>query len=157
MLPQESGLFPSLTVAENLALVARRRGTPLEEVRRRFPRLGAFWRSRAGDLSGGWQTMVECAKALAARTRVLLVDEPAVGLAPAVAREVYGWITEAHAEGLTVLLVDHNVPQVLSQASYLYVLNLGRIVAQGSPQEFLGDLRSHVRHWLGLGTAEGSR
>jgi branched-chain amino acid transport system ATP-binding protein len=151
LLPQESSLFPYLTVAENLALVARRRGTPLEEVHRHFPALASYWKSRAGDLSGGWQKMVECAKAVLARPRVLLVDEPAVGLAPGVAREVYAWIARAHAEGTTVLLVDHNVQQVLTMTEYLYVLNLGRVVAEGPCAHFLGDVRGHIRQWLGLG------
>lgn len=153
LVPKDSSLFPYLTVAENLEVVARRRGSDVEEAYRRFPALRALRRSKAADLSGGQQKMVEFARAFLARPQVLLVDEPTVGLAPSVAREVYGWLEDFRARGVAVLLVDHNIPRVVEMAEYVYVLSLGRITARGPGSEFARDLRAHVRQWLGFDRA----
>ena len=150
LVPQESGLFPYLTVAENLDAVARRRHRPVEEAYRRFPALWPLRRRKVGDLSGGQQKMVEFARGLLAGPRLVLVDEPAVGLAPAVAREVHGWLRQFQAEGIAVLWVDHNLPAVVELADYVYVLSLGRITAHGPARQLARDLRGQLRQWLGF-------
>lgn len=150
LVPQESSLFPYLSVADNLALVARARGTDVELAYQRFPVLRDLRRTLAGNLSGGQQKMVEFARALLARPRMLLVDEPTVGLAPLVAQEVYGWLEAFRREGISILLVDHNIPRVVHMADYIYVLNLGRIVAHGPRSQFQRDLRQQVQQWLGF-------
>lgn len=154
LIPQESSLFPFMSVYDNLMLVARSRhrepGAAVEQVLTRFPVLAARRRSQAGDLSGGQQKMLELAKAVVARPRVLLIDEPSVGLAPNVAADVYGWIEALRGE-MTVLLVDHNVRMVVRLCRYVYVLSMGRITAHGPRESLEADLRGQVRAWLGLG------
>ena len=158
-IPQESSLFPHLTVEENLQLVAcRLRLSAAERARRlraaidAFPALGERLRHKAGSLSGGQQKALEFARALVVRPRLCLIDEPTVGLAPAVAEEVYGWVQRMVREfGTTVLLIDHDIPRVLDMADFVYILNLGRITAAGSGQELRTHLESRLRDWLGLG------
>lgn len=151
MLPQQSSLFPYLSVRQNLDFVAKARGSDIAMALEQFPDLKAYLRVQAGDLSGGWQKMLEFAKALLARPQVLLVDEPSVGLSPAFAREVYEWLRVIREhQDIAVLLVDHNIEQAVTLTDYMYVLSLGRIVAQGPTQEFSGDLRAQVQRWLGL-------
>ncbi len=159
-IPQESSLFPYLSVADNLrlpleALARSRRGDQGVEARladalARFPALAERTRTPAGNLSGGQQKMLEFAKAYAMRPRLCLVDEPSVGLAPNVAAEVYRWIQLFAAQGMTILLVDHNVRRVVRMSEYLYVLSLGEITARGRREEFEGDLHEQVRAWLGV-------
>lgn len=156
-LSQESGLFPYLSVEDNLliptmqlTLSKAEREERLQEVFERLPALGADRRKRAGNLSGGQQKMLECAKALLIKPRLLFVDEPTVGLAPRVALEIYARIREFSDDGMTVFLIDHNVRQLIELASYVYVMNLGRIVNEGPQDRFKGDLKSQVRRWLGL-------
>lgn len=150
LIPQESSLFPYLTVEANLNIIARARGTDVEEVYQRFPVLKEFRRSKVGNLSGGQQKMAEFGKALLARPRILLIDEPSIGLAPRIAHQVYGWIEEFSAQDITILLVDHNLLRVLKMVDYMYVLNLGKITAEGPPTLFQDNLREHVTAWLGI-------
>lgn len=154
MLPQQSSLFPYLSVRQNLQFIAKKRGSDIEAAVELFAELGPYLRWRAGNLSGGWQKMVEFAKALLAEPRVLLIDEPTVGLSPSFARRVYDWIGVIREQrNMSILLVDHNIEQVVKLADYMYVLSLGRIAAQGLTQEFSGDLRGEVQKWLGLRAA----
>ena len=154
--PQGHSVFPKMTVHENLligaftvkdaALVASR----LERVYEIFPFLKQRTRDKAGNLSGGQQKMLEFAKAWTVRPRLCLVDEPSIGLAPRIAEEVYGWIGLFASQGMTILLVDHNVRRVVRMAEYVYVLSLGEITARGRREEFEGDLHEQVRAWLGV-------
>jgi branched-chain amino acid transport system ATP-binding protein len=159
-IPQESSLFPYMTVADNLRLPLERllkvrRGSDELERRfadalARFPALGEGLRTPAGNLSGGQQKMLEFAKAWVVRPRLCLVDEPSVGLAPIVAAEVYRYIELFAGEGMTILLVDHNVRRVVKMSEYVYVLSLGEIAARGRREDFEGDLHAQVKAWLGV-------
>jgi branched-chain amino acid transport system ATP-binding protein len=156
--PQESSLFPYMSVADNLRLPlerlrSSRRGeldARLADALTRFPVLADKMGVPAGNLSGGQQKVVEFAKAWLVRPRLCLVDEPSVGLAPIVAAEVYRFIELFASEGMTILLVDHNVRRVVKMAEYVYVLSLGEITARGRREEFEGDLHAQVRAWLGV-------
>jgi branched-chain amino acid transport system ATP-binding protein len=149
-----------MTVGDNLRLPLERllrssRGESelearLRDVLGRFPALAERTRTPAGNLSGGQQKMLELAKAWAVRPRLCLVDEPSVGLAPIVAADVYRWIERFAAEGMTILLVDHNVRRVVKMSDYVYVLSLGEITAHGRRQDFEGDLHEQVKAWLGV-------
>ena len=150
LIPQESSLFPHLTVDANLAIIARATGADVQPVYERFPDLKERRHVKAGNLSGGQQKMVEFGKALLAKPKMLLIDEPSIGLAPQVARQVYQWIEEFSEEGTTILLVDHNIMRVIEMVDYVYVLNLGEISAEGRPEQFRDDLRRQVSTWLGL-------
>lgn len=154
-IPQESSLFPYLSVQDNLRVVvdrlrtaeARRRyGEVLEE----FPLLRARLREPAGNLSGGQQKLLEFAKALVVRPRLCLIDEPTVGLAPRVADEIYDWVARLAEAGASILLVDHNVRQVIRMSELVYVMSLGRIAASGPRARFAEDLHGQVRQWLGI-------
>jgi len=157
-IPQESSLFPYLTVAENLRLPLEGRrkkfGAVLEQrfadTLARFPVLKEKLLAQAGDLSGGQQKTLEFAKAYMVQPRVCLIDEPSVGLAPRVAAEVFQWIDAFAKAGMGILLVDHNVRRVVAMSDHIYVMSLGEITAEGSPQDFAGDLHEQVREWLGI-------
>ena len=159
-IPQESSLFPYMAVADNLRLplerLRRSRGGEREVENRfrdalqRFPALAERMRTPAGNLSGGQQKMLEFAKAWVVRPRLCLVDEPSVGLAPIVAAEVYRYIELFAQEGMTILLVDHNVRRVVKMSGYVYVLSLGEITAHGRREDFEGDLHAQVKAWLGV-------
>ena len=159
-IPQESSLFPYMSVADNLRLplehLARTRAQALDvraridEMLVHFPAIREKLRAQAGDLSGGQQKMLEFAKAYVLRPRLCLVDEPSIGLAPKIATEVYHWIELFTAQGMTILLVDHNVRRVVQMSEYIYVLSLGEITAQGRRKDFEGDLHEQVRSWLGV-------
>ncbi len=160
-IPQESSLFPFMSVEDNLRLpldhLTRRGGLAKPEIAQRFddmygkfPVLRTRRAAKAGDLSGGQQKMVEFAKAYLLRPRLCLIDEPCIGLAPKVAEDVYRWIDLFAAERMAILLVDHNVRRVVKISRYIYVLSLGEIVAEGSPEAFAGDLHEQVKSWLGI-------
>lgn len=154
-IPQESSLFPYLSVRDNLGIVVDRLRTP--EARQRyqavlaeFPPLRDHLRAPAGNLSGGQQKMLEFAKALIVRPRLCLIDEPTVGLAPNLADEIYRWVERLRREGASVLLVDHNIRQVIELSEVVYVMSLGRIAASGPRARFAEDLHGQVRQWLGI-------
>jgi branched-chain amino acid transport system ATP-binding protein len=157
-IPQESSLFPYMTVAENLRLPleGRRRqfGAVLEQryadTLERFPVLKEKLAAQAGDLSGGQQKSLEFAKAYMVQPKVCLIDEPSIGLAPRVAAEVFQWIDAFAKSGMGILLVDHNVRRVVAMSDHIYVMSLGEITAEGSPEDFAGDLHAQVREWLGI-------
>ncbi len=157
-IPQESSLFPYLSVEENLLLPlqgrARRYGAEMaarhEEVLAIFPALRDKRGRPAGDLSGGQQKQLEFAKAWLQKPRLALIDEPSIGLAPALAEEVFGWIERFAREGMGILLIDHNVRRVVRMSDRIHVLSLGRITAAGGREDVEGDLHEQVRQWLGL-------
>src|SRR5512146_1459334 len=158
-IPQESSLFPYMTVEDNLRLPLERASraggsarldAAFEDTLERFPVIRGRLRSQAGDLSGGQQKMLEFAKAYVVRPRLCLVDEPSIGLAPKIAAEVYRWIELFASDGMTILLVDHNVRRVVKMAEYIYVMSLGEITAAGRREEFEGDLHEQVKSWLGV-------
>jgi len=159
-IPQESSLFPFMSVEDNLRLplrrLARGRGPAVAaearfaDMLQKFPALGVKLGAQAGDLSGGQQKMLEFAKAYLVRPRLCLIDEPSIGLAPKIAAEVYDWIALFSAQGMAILLVDHNVRRVVKLAQYIYVLSLGEITAEGDRRDFEGDLHEQVRSWLGV-------
>ena len=153
--PEGRKIFPSLTVLENLELgsyvaaakVRRREG--LEQVFALFPRLKERRRQAAGTMSGGEQQMLAIGRALMARPRVLMLDEPSLGLAPIIVKEIFRIIGEINRLGTTVLLVEQNTRQALALSRRGYVLENGRVVLEGSGAELLGN--EHVkRAYLGM-------
>ncbi len=139
--PEGSRLFPHLTVEENLALGAYSRGAPSEDEFRQmyelFPRLRDRRKQPAGTLSGGERQMAAIARALMLRPRLLMLDEPSLGLAPVLVDAVYETIGRLTESGQTILLVEQNVAECLEVTARAYVLQTGRIVEQGPS----GDLR----------------
>jgi branched-chain amino acid transport system ATP-binding protein len=153
--PQDSSLFPYLSVRDNLRIVVDRLRDPAARARQaavleEFPVLRGRLRLAAGSLSGGQQKLLEFAKALIVRPRLCLVDEPTVGLAPRLADEIYDWVSRLAADGASILLVDHNVQQVIRMSRLVYVMSLGRITAAGPSARFAEDLHGQVRQWLGI-------
>ena len=146
----------TLTVRENLELGAytRRdgaaaRASDLERVFTLFPRLQERENGLAGNLSGGEQQMLAIGRALMARPRLLLLDEPSMGLAPIVVQGIFRTLREIHAGGLTIFLVEQNVRQALTLAHRACVLESGRLVLDGPARDLLGDERLK-RAYLGL-------
>jgi branched-chain amino acid transport system ATP-binding protein len=131
--PEGRGIFPNLTVRDNLELGAYTRSdragiaSDLERQLARFPRLAERITQVAGTLSGGEQQMLAVARALMARPRLLLLDEPSLGLAPQIVQTIFGIIREINAEGMTILLVEQNARMALSIAHHGYVLETGQI------------------------------
>lgn len=145
LVPERRRLFPNLTVRENLLMGAYLRSDhariqkDLEFVFSLFPilkeRLGQF----AGTLSGGQQQMVATARGLMSRPRLLLMDEPSLGLAPLLVKQIFETILEISKQGTTILLVEQNAKQSLAISTRAYVLEVGRIVRTGSGSELLND------------------
>jgi branched-chain amino acid transport system ATP-binding protein len=135
--PEGRQIFAALTVAENLALGAWTLGDAAEAARRRervlarFPRLGERLRQPAGSLSGGEQQMLAIGRALMAAPRLLLLDEPSMGLAPRFVDEIFAVIADLKTEGVTLLLVEQNASAALEVADRAYVLETGRITLSG--------------------------
>ena len=150
--PEGRGIFPGMTVAENLAMGAYSRGKPdpddLERVFALFPRLAERRKQFGGTLSGGEQQMLAIGRALMARPRLLLLDEPSMGLAPQIIQLIFRIIREINEQGTTILLVEQNAVQALTVADRAYVLETGRIVKTGTGQELLGDA-SIIEAYLG--------
>jgi branched-chain amino acid transport system ATP-binding protein len=143
--PEGRGVFPGMTVAENLDMGAYTRrdaaaiASDLERVYGLFPRLLERRKQPGGTLSGGEQQMLAVGRALMSRPKLLLLDEPSMGLAPMIIRQIFDIITEINQQGTTVLLVEQNAQQALSRAHRGYVLETGRIVKEGSGQDLLVD------------------
>lgn len=138
--PEGRGAFGGLSVRENLLMgaylvPARERAARFEAATRVFPRLRERWHQRAGNLSGGEQQMVVLARALVMRPRLLLLDEPSLGLAPRLAHEAFGAVREINRQGVSVLVVEQNARLALSVADYAFVLRSGQIEAQGTADE----------------------
>jgi branched-chain amino acid transport system ATP-binding protein len=162
-LPQGRSTFPDLTVGENIELggwIMRGDRTRLrravDSIFARYPTLAPLRDRPAGSLSGGQQRTVEIARLLVADPHVLLIDEPSVGLAPNIARQVYRELEAFRNEGRTVLLVDQDVRAAIRIADYVYVLSSGKNDIEGDRSAFEGDLGTMVRRWLGVGESNAS-
>jgi branched-chain amino acid transport system ATP-binding protein len=143
--PEGRHVFPRMTVAENLEMGAFRFKTvdkqDLERVLELFPRLRERYKQQSGTLSGGEQQMLAIGRALMGKPRLLLLDEPSMGLAPLIVAQIFDIIREINGSGMTVLLVEQNAAQALSLAHRGYVLETGEIVLEGTGQELLADDR----------------
>jgi branched-chain amino acid transport system ATP-binding protein len=145
LVPEGRDLWPQLTVRENLELGAygkaarRHLSGSLERVYELFPVVKERSRQVAGSMSGGEQQMVAIARALMTRPRLLMFDEPSLGLAPVVVAQVFDTIQRLHAEGLTILLVEQNLKKALEMADRGYVVETGSISIQGTAADLLAD------------------
>ena len=155
MVPEGRRLFPSLTILENLELGSfqphskRRRAQTLGRVFAIFPKLHERRSQRAGTLSGGEQQMAAIGRALMSLPRLLMLDEPSLGLAPVVVQTLFSVVRELNALGITILLVEQNVQHCLSISSQAWVIANGTIALTGTGRELLGD--DNVRRaYLGI-------
>ena len=143
--PEGRGIFPGMTVLENLDMgtfgLKSRAGTSeaYERVFSLFPRLAERKKQLGGTMSGGEQQMLAIGRALMSRPRVLLLDEPSMGLAPQFIRQIFSIIAEINQQGTTVLLVEQNANQALARANRAFVLETGAITRTGTGKELLAD------------------
>jgi branched-chain amino acid transport system ATP-binding protein len=143
IVPEGRRLFTGMSVLENLELgsylpaAKAHRGESLAAALELFPVLKEKLASPAGELSGGQQQMVAIARALMARPRLLLLDEPSLGLSPLIVHDMFAAIKRINAEGMSVLMVEQNVTMAMGVSTRAYVLEEGRIVAEGAPDELL--------------------
>lgn len=144
--PEGRQIFSSMTIEENLRIGAagldgREIAEEIERQITRFPILRQRYRQKAGTLSGGEQQMLCIARALMSRPKLLLMDEPSLGLAPIVVRQIFDLILQIRDEGHSVLLVEQNARAALRVADYAYVMDSGRIAIKGSSSELANDAR----------------
>jgi len=145
LVPENRLVFPALTVRENLMAGAYLRkdkpgiANDIEQQLHRFPRLHERIGQLAGTLSGGEQQMLAVGRALMSRPRLLMMDEPSVGLAPKVVAEIFGIIQKLHHEGTTIFLVEQNVHMAMKVAQHFYLLQQGRVTFSGTPDQLAGD------------------
>lgn len=141
--PEGRQIFGNLTVQENLEMGSYRRHNAtkikedLKEVFQRFPRLEERKKQKAGTLSGGEQQMLAMARAMMSKPKILLLDEPSMGLSPIFVNEIFDIIKSLHESGITILLVEQNAKAALSIADYAYVLETGKIVMEGKASDLL--------------------
>lgn len=151
LVPEGRWIFPNLTVEENLLLggyTSRNRAAGMERAYEMFPRLKERKKQRAGTMSGGEQQMLAIARGLMANPRVLLLDEPSLGLAPLIVNDIMAIIKRINSEGISVLLVEQNARKALSIASHACVLERGQIVKRGTGAQLAAD-ESIVAAYLG--------
>lgn len=152
--PEGRRIFASMTVEENLQLGAYCRkdksgiAEDYERVFQKFPRLRERTKQRAGTLSGGEQQMLAMGRALMARPKILLLDEPSMGLAPIIVKEIFTIIQGINRSGTTVLLIEQNATMALSIANRAYVIETGRIIMEGKASDLL-DNESVKKAYLG--------
>jgi len=154
MAPEGRQVFPRMTVLENLEMGAYTRsdsevGSDLDRVYALFPILMSRLHQAAGTLSGGEQQMLAIGRALMSRPQLLLLDEPSLGLAPLIVKQIFGIIREIRSLGLAVLLVEQNARQALQVADRGYVFEVGRVVLSGAASE-LAENAEVQRAYLGL-------
>jgi branched-chain amino acid transport system ATP-binding protein len=145
--PEGRGIFPGMTVMENLdmgAYARKDRRTPalredVDRVLGLFPRLAERRTQAGGTMSGGEQQMLAIARALMARPKLLLLDEPSMGLAPMLIQQIFSIISEINAQGTTILVVEQNAQQALSRAHRAYIMETGAITKSGTGEELLAD------------------
>ena len=158
LVPERRELFADMAVEDNLLLGAFRRPRAerkqtLDEIFARLPRLKERRRQLAGTLSGGERQMLAMGRALMARPTLLMLDEPSLGLAPRIVRDVFHILTDLRKGGVSILLVEQNARAALEVADHAYVMELGAITTQGSPDEIARNPRL-VESYLGLGGNE---
>ena len=158
LVPEGRRLFPTLTVRENLLLGAYRRVARVERVQNlefcleAFPALADRQKQLAGSMSGGEQQMLAIGRALMARPKILMMDEPSLGLAPMVVEEIFSFIHQLNQEGVTILLVEQNAHMALKVAHKIYLLEQGKVTFNGSPEDMQQDEMIH-RAYLGVGSS----
>ncbi|CAB4529859.1 unannotated protein [freshwater metagenome] len=159
--PEGRGIFPGMTVLENLEIgkYFRKERTSemsedLEKVYHLFPRLKERMKQAGGTLSGGEQQMLAIGRALMARPKLLLLDEPSMGLAPMMIQNIFNIITEINKLGTTILLVEQNAQQALQRAHRAYVLETGNVVKEAKASDLLNDPAVRAAY-LGTGAEKG--
>ena len=155
LVPEKRELFSTMTVEDNLRLGAWRFGTSaipagLKEVFARFPRLEERRRQLAGTLSGGERQMLAMGRALMSRPALLMLDEPSLGLAPLIVKEIFHIVTDLRKVGVSILLVEQNARAALQVADYAYVMELGEITMHGPASKLAAD-KAVIESYLGLG------
>lgn len=140
--PEGRNVFPRMTVKENLLVAAWRRSggvaADIDEINQLFPVLAERQDQQAYTLSGGEQQMLALGRAMMRQPRLLMLDEPSMGLAPMITREVFGLISKIHQAGTSILVVEQNAKSALALADRAYVLATGQVVASGDPDELMG-------------------
>ena len=143
LVPENRLVFPSMTVMENLQAGAyQRKGDLTQDIEKlfaRFPRLKERAAQQAGTLSGGEQQMLAVGRALMSRPRLLLMDEPSLGLAPLVVEEIFRTIAELHRDGATIFLVEQNAHMALKVAQHFFLMEQGKITFRGDPGSLAED------------------
>ncbi len=155
LVPEKRELFGSMTVEDNLMLGAYRFGTraaaeTIESVFARFPRLKERRRQEAGTLSGGERQMLAMGRALMSKPRLLMLDEPSLGLAPLIVKEIFHIVTDLRKAGVSILLVEQNARAALQVADQAYVMELGEFTMHGPAADLAADKRV-IESYLGLG------
>jgi len=164
LVPETRALFSSMSVENNLELgafrfhdrPARERQATMEEMYALFPRLKERRTQQAGTLSGGERQMLALPRALMGKPRLLMLDEPSLGLAPRIVREVFRIISALRAAGVSILLVEQNARAALKVADYAYVLELGQVAAEGPAAELATDPRV-IAAYLGMNSKHQER
>ena len=146
LVPQGRGIFPSLSVQENLFIGARGKGCSLEKAYAFFPILKARARHKGNLLSGGEQQMLCIARALLTNPDFLLMDEPSEGLAPLIIRKIVEIILQLKKSGVSILLVEQNLPMALSASDYAYLVSKGEIVYQSTPEKLRESREIQVKY-----------
>ncbi len=155
LVPEKRELFSTMSVEDNLRLGAYRFGSSavpggLRDVFARFPRLEERRKQEAGTLSGGERQMLAMGRALMSRPRLLMLDEPSLGLAPLIVKEIFHIVTDLRKAGVSILLVEQNARAALQVADYAYVMELGEFTMSGPAAELAADKRV-IESYLGLG------